>query len=88
MLLTLNSAPKKTPKLRSLETSGRMPAKRSPPRASLVLMERELASPTPRRFVAVARECRIRDIRGDKYEYWRLSAVKATNYLEIKSCLP
>ena len=43
-------------RLSSLVTSGRMRAKKSLPRASLALMERELVMPTPRMSVAVVKE--------------------------------
>jgi len=45
-------------RLSSLVTSGRMRAEKSPRRASLALMERELAMPTLKMFVAVVKDFR------------------------------
>lgn len=43
-------------RLSSLVTSGRMRVGKSPPRVSLALMERELAMPTLKMFVAVVKD--------------------------------
>ena len=53
-------------RLSSLVTSGRMRAKKSLPRASPALMERELAMPTPKMSVAVVKE--LKDLSNETRE--------------------